>query len=125
MPAFSGTGCFRATFNDGIRNTIRCDLFYVKLRLLEAGSGKKIRELLINGESSKMMEIMENHGKSWKQSGKSWNPPKRGMVFFTMTDPYVNGRLMPTKLGIFGVFVDGKCGSIYGIHGWANHGKSD
>lgn len=31
-----GTGCFRATFNDGIRNTIRCDLFYVKLRLLEA-----------------------------------------------------------------------------------------
>jgi len=33
-----GTGCFRATFNDGIRNTIRCDLFYVKLRLLEAGS---------------------------------------------------------------------------------------
>lgn len=33
----TGTGCFRATFTDGIRSTIRADVFFVKLRLSEAG----------------------------------------------------------------------------------------
>lgn len=63
-----GTGCYRATFNDGIRNSIRCDLFFVKLRLLEAGSQARFHIGIREGSEFKGTAQQPNRDNNLKRS---------------------------------------------------------